>query len=414
MDGRRIEYLPLSSLKAAKRNPKKHADAEVRASIGRFGYIEPMVLDERTGSLVAGHGRRDALAGMKAAGQAAPAGVKLEGGEWLVPVLRGWGSVSDQEAEAYLLASNQLTTLGGWDNGPLTEMLKELSEAGALEGVGFGEAELTELLDAAGPKEGETDPDDVPEVFAASHIKPGDMWQLGEHRIICGDSTDPKVYERLMDGERADIIWTDPPWNVAIGSNTHPKFKQREIANDDMGDAFPGFCSAFCLAMVEHVHAGAPIYLAMSAQEMPTVHAALLVAGFRWSSTIVWAKDVFVLGRRDYHSQYEPIWYGWQGDAARLREVEDRKQSDLWSIPRPKKSEEHPTMKPVELVERALNNSSNRGNLVLEPFSGSGTVIMACERTGRRARAIELEPKYVQVAIERWEKFTGKKAERVE
>ncbi len=409
-DARRIEYVPLSSLKSAKSNPKKHADTDVKTSIGRFGYVEPMVVDERTGLLVAGHGRKDALTGMKAAGQDAPDGVTSTGGEWLVPVLRGWESRSDIEAKAYLLASNQLTALGGWDNASLTEMLKELSDAGALDGVGFGDAELTALLDAAGPRDGETDPDDIPEAPAESYVKLGDTYSLGDHRITCGDSTDPKVYERLMQGDRADIIWTDPPWNVDYTGKTKDALK---ISNDNMGEAFPGFCAAFSLAMVEYVHAGAPIYLTMAISEWSTIDPALKAAGFHWSSTIIWAKDSLVISRKDYHMQFEPIWYGWQQDAARLVPLEDRKQSDLWSIARPKRSEDHPTTKPVELVERALKNSSKLGNLVLEPFSGSGTVILACERTGRRARAIELEPRYVQVAIERWEKFTGKKSERV-
>jgi DNA modification methylase len=154
------------------------------------------------------------------------------------------------------------------------------------------------------------------------------------------------------------------------------------------------------------------LYLAMSAQEWPTIHGALTAAGFHWSSTIIWAKDSLVLSRKDYHTQYEPIWYGWNGEGPRLHPLEDRQQSDLWQIPRPKRSEEHPTMKPVELVERSITNSSTSGELVFEPFSGSGTTILACEKSGRRCRAIELEPKYVQVAIERWQSFTGRNAER--
>jgi DNA modification methylase len=419
-DARRIEYLPLSSLRGAKRNPKKHADAEVRTSIDRFGYVEPMVLDERTGTLVAGHGRREALSSMREKGDAPPAGVKADGDEWLVPVLRGWESRSDAEAEAYLVASNQLTIAGGWDNKELTALLSDLAALGpdTLLGTGFDEKSLGELLDEVAPKDGQTDPNDVPDKIGHITVEPGQAYRLGDHLLVCGDSTDPGVYDRLMQGSVADIIWTDPPWNVAYdGKESIHRANAKgheEIANDDLGEAFPGFCAAFCNAMVRHVKPGAPIYLAMSTQEWPTIHAALLGAGFHWSSTIVWAKESFVIGRKDYHAQFEPLWYGWQKGAARLVPVEDRSQSDLWTdIPRPKKSDDHPTMKPVELIERALKNSSAHGALVLEPFSGSGSVIMACERTGRRARAIELMPKYVQTTIVRWEEFTGKKAERV-
>lgn len=154
---------------------------------------------------------------------------------------------------------------------------------------------------------------------------------------------------------------------------------------------------------------GAAIYMAMSAQEWPTIDRALRETGFHWSSTIIWSKDTLVLSRKDYHTQYEPIWYGWSGDGARLHPLRDRKQSDLRNIPRPKRSDEHPTMKPVELIARALRNSSSRKALVFEPFSGSGSTLIACEVTGRVCRAIELDPAYVQVAIERWERFTGRR-----
>lgn len=413
-----IEYLPVQSLVPALRNPKEHDEPNLDKSLLRFGYTEPVLLDERTERLVAGHGRVGALLRLREAGKKPPKGVRVgQDGSWLVPVVRGWASKNDVEAESYLLASNQLTIGGGWNNLQLGEMLAELAEKDPLNlvGIGFDEKALAKLLDATSPKAGKTDPDDVPDRIGEIYVKEGEVYRLGEHRIVCGDSTDPGVYEALMGREQlADILWTDPPWNVAYASGDHPSWKKHdEIANDNLGDAFPGFCSAFSLAMAKFTKPGAPLYLAMSAQEWPTIHASLLAAGFHWSSTIIWAKDSLVLSRKDYHTQYEPIWYGWQGDAARLHPLEDRTQSDLWTIPRPKKSDDHPTMKPIELVERSLKNSSVRDAIVLEPFSGSGTVILAAERVGRRARAIELMPKYVQTAIVRWEEFTGKKAERV-
>jgi DNA modification methylase len=414
----RLEWMPIGQLQAASRNPKQHSP-EIGTSIGRFGYVEPIVLDERTGRIVAGHGRREALMAMRQRGDAPPAGIRAEGDEWFVPVLRGWASRSDAEAEAYLLASNKLTEAGGWDNQMLAELLKDLGAQDALDGVGFTAEELEALLGEAGGigagTEGLTDPDEVPEepTEEETYVKAGELWVLGKHRILCGDSTSAADIARVMDGAKAQLCWTDPPWNVAYGSAAnHPSWKSRQIANDDLGERFPEFCQAFCKGIAAVTQPGALLYMAMSAQEWPTIHAALTATGFHWSSTIIWAKDSLVLSRKDYHTQYEPIWYGWNAEGPRLHPLEDRQQSDLWQIARPKRSDEHPTMKPVELVVRSVTNSSKAGEVVYEPFSGSGTTILACEKTGRQCRAIELEPKYVQVAIERWQAFTGQKAQR--
>jgi DNA modification methylase len=413
--GHRIEYVPVAELVGAVRNPKKHAQADIQASMGRFGYVEPIVLDERTGRLVAGHGRTEALMQLQKSGAAPPAGIQVDpDGKWRVPVMRGWASKNDREAEAYLVASNRLTELGAWDDSALAVILEDLKANDALLGTGFDDDFITKLLDEQALPGGQTDPDDVPSPDEVpSRTRVGDIWTLGNHRIVCGDSTHEETYQALMGDALADFSFTDPPWNIAYdgeASRGRPS-KGREIVNDNLGAAFPGFCSAFSGSMADHLKPGAPIYLAMSAQEWGTIHTALVGAGFHWSSTIIWAKDVFNVGRKDYHAQYEPLWYGWKEGAARLMAVEDRTQSDVWAIPRPKKSDEHPTMKPVELIVRALKNSSRRGALVLEPFSGSGSTIIACEQTDRSCRAIELDPKYVDVAVKRWEDFTGKLAE---
>jgi DNA modification methylase len=407
---RRVEYLPLAELKSAHRNPKLHAQDDIQASLARRGMVEPPTLDERTGRLVAGHGRVEALRALAAGGGAPPEGVERRGDGWWVPVLRGWASKDDVDAEAYLVASNQLTIAGGWDEG-LRDILKDLAGKDALEGLGFGPAELEALLaPQAESQEGLADPDAVPALPAKSWVEPGDLFELGRHRLLCGDCTSEVAMERLLGDAKADICWTDPPWNVAYGDDDHQAHKKHEaIANDNLGDAFPGFVSAFCGSIKKALKPGAAIYLAMSAQEWPVIDAALRALNFHWSSTIIWTKDSLVLSRKDYHTQYEPIWYGWNGDAARLCPLKDRKQSDVWPIPRPKRSDEHPTMKPVELVGRSIRNSSHRGALVLEPFSGSGSTLIACEALGRACCAIELEPRYVQVALERWATFTGRK-----
>jgi DNA modification methylase len=182
--------------------------------------------------------------------------------------------------------------------------------------------------------------------------------------------------------------------------------------NDHMNEGqWDEFVEGFCLTLKDYSEPGAPIYLVMSAQEWPVIDRNLREAGFHWSSTIIWAKDRLVLSRKDYHTQYEPIWYGWNADAARLAVVEDRKQTDLWQIDRPSKSELHPTMKPIELVQKSLVNSSKPGNIVLDSFGGSGSTLIACEQTNRKCRMVELDPQYCDVIIARWEKFTGKTAE---
>ncbi|HEY3447281.1 MAG TPA: hypothetical protein VGK67_12990, partial [Myxococcales bacterium] len=193
----RLEWMPLGKLQSASRNPKQHS-AELGTSIGRFGYVEPIVLDERTGRIVAGHGRREALLAMRKRGEVAPSGIRAEGDEWFVPVVRGWASRSDAEAEAYLLASNKLTEAGGWDNEALAEMLKDLDAQDALDGVGFTDAELEALVgslgvDAAG-EGGRADADEVPEEpeEEATYVKAGELWLLGKHRLLCGDSTNAK------------------------------------------------------------------------------------------------------------------------------------------------------------------------------------------------------------------------------
>ena len=259
---------------------------------------------------------------------------------------------------------------------------------------------------------GNTDDDEVPEAPEDPTSKLGDIYELGRHRLVCGDSTDMQVIENLMQGEQADFIFTDPPWNVNYGANlANGKYKDRTILNDHMSsDDWQIFCTDIAVSLFAASKAGAPIYCVMSAQEWPVIDAALRQAGFHWSSTIIWAKDSLVISRKDYHTQYEPIWYGWNESASRLVVLEDRKQSDVWEMQRPRKSELHPTTKPVELVERAIHNSAKAGGIVLDLFGGSGSTLIAAEKAGRKARLVELDPKYVDVIVTRWQEFTGQKA----
>ena len=234
---------------------------------------------------------------------------------------------------------------------------------------------------------------------------------------MCGDSTSAGDVGKLMDGVKARCVFTDPPWNVDYGSDAkHPSWKPRQILNDKMStEKFGAFLlSAFkCMAGVSEP--GCMAYVAMSAQEWGNVMPAMREAGYHWSSTVIWAKDSLVLSRKDYHTQYEPLWYGWlggtDGKAKRLCPLKDRKQSDLWQIPRPKVSAEHPTMKPVALAAKAILNSSRTGDTVLDLFGGSGTTLIAAEQTDRICRMMELDAKYCDVIVRRYIELAGSDAE---
>lgn len=215
----------------------------------------------------------------------------------------------------------------------------------------------------------------------------------------------------------ASLVFTDPPWNVNYGSvekGNAQGYKPRTILNDFMGtDDFRQFMESAFARMNEASVPGAMTYVVMSAQEWGNMMLTLALNDYHWSSTIIWNKDRLVLSRKDYHTKYEPLWYGWKGGESRICPLEDRKQSDVWDIPRPSNSELHPTTKPVELVQRAILNSSKPGSLVLDLFLGSGTTLIACETTGRKCCGMELDPIYCDVIVKRWEGFAGKKAKLV-
>jgi DNA modification methylase len=241
--------------------------------------------------------------------------------------------------------------------------------------------------------------------------RPGDVWELGNHRLVCGDATDPASYEALMADAQADMVFTDPPYNVDYANSAKDKMrgKDRPILNDNLGDGFYDFLLAALTPTLARCAGGT--YIAMSSSELDTLQQAFRAAGGKWSTFIIWAKNTFTLGRADYQRQYEPILYGWP-EGQNRHWCGDRDQGDVWNIKKPQKNDLHPTMKPVELVERAIRNSSRPGDTVLDPFGGSGTTLIAAERSGRHARLIELDPKYVDVIVRRWQDYTGQQAHR--
>ena len=395
----KIEQWPTAKLLPYARNARTHSDdqvAQIAASIAEFGFTNP-ILAGSDGIIVAGHGR---LAAAQKLG--------LE----IVPVVV-LDHLSPTQRRALVIADNRIAENAGWDDAMLRIELEALQLEGFdLDITGFDADALAELIAGDEPdNEGQTDEDAVPEVGEIPISRPGDVWIMGQHRLLCGDSTVAESYARLMQGDMADMVFTDPPYNVNYANSAKDKMrgKDRAILNDNLGDGFYDFLLAALTPTIGNCRGG--IYVAMSSSELDVLQAAFRAAGGKWSTFIIWAKNTFTLGRADYQRQYEPILYGWP-EGAQRHWCGDRDQGDVWAIKKPQKNDLHPTMKPVELVERAIRNSSRPGNVVLDPFGGSGTTLIAAEKSGRIARLIELDPKYVDVIVRRWEDFTGQTAIR--
>ena len=394
-----IERWPTEKLVPYIRNARTHSEeqvAQIAASIVEFGFTNP-ILAGSDGVIVAGHGR---LAAAQKLGLDTVPVVVLD---HLTPTQR----------RALIIADNRIAENAGWDDAMLRIELQSLQEDGFnLDITGFDADALAEIM--AGEEttvDGQTDDDAVPEVSATTISRPGDVWELGNHRLVCGDATDPKSYELLMADAQADMVFTDPPYNVDYANSAKDKMrgKDRPILNDNLGDGFYDFLLAALTPMLERC-SGA-VYVAMSSSELDTLQSAFRAAGGKWSTFIIWAKNTFTLGRADYQRQYEPILYGWP-EGQNRHWCGDRDQGDVWNIKKPQRNDLHPTMKPVELVERAIRNSSRPGDIVLDPFGGSGTTLIAADKTGRIGWLIELDPKYVDVIVRRWQDWSGQEAYR--
>ena len=387
--------VPIESLQGLAGNPRVGDVAAVVASLERFGQRKPIVVRKDDGTIIAGNHT------------------------WQAAKQLGWTEIAvafvsddDATAQAFALADNRTAELGSYDDVALKERIEKVAavDPDLVTASGWSEGAVQELLDkieATQPKELKEDV--IPEVSATTESKLGDMWQLGNHRLLCGDSTLLASYKQLMPSEKATMMFTDPPWNVAIGKDSNPRHRQREgLENDDLSSAdFTDFLHGFASNAIQFVEGD--VYCVLGASEWPTLDLNMRNVGFHWSATIIWVKDLFVLGRAKYHRRYEPIWYGW--NAKGKSSFQNRRDlDDVWEIDRPRRSDEHPTMKPIELMVQAVENSSALRDIVLDPFGGSGSTLIACEQTNRAARLIELEPKYCDVIIKRWETLTGKSA----
>lgn len=431
---KRIELWPIERLKPYERNARTHDAAQVSkiaASITEFGFTNPILVDSADG-IIAGHGRLMAA---------------KELGLTEVPVIV-LDHLTDAQRRAYILADNRLALDAGWDESLLAEELAALQGEGFDLGLtGFNEDEISDLLDGAGGDDDEPpgDENEVPEVPARPVSRRGDVWILGNHRLICGDSTNLTDIERLAAGDQIECLWTDPPYNVAYEGTAG------SIKNDDMEDgAFRQFLHDAFVCAFTVMKPGGAAYVAHADTEGYNFRGAFRDAGFKLSGCLIWRKNSLVLGRSDYQWQHEPILYGWkegtahrwygarnkttmvefdgglfdqigereyqitigeqtliiEGDNLLVREA----RPTVITEEKPKRNAEHPTMKPVPLIERFLLNSTKRGDTVLDLFGGSGSTLIACEKLGRIARLCELDEKFVDVIVRRWQEFTGKAA----
>ena len=392
-----IERVDVSALTAFSGNPRTHSETQVdqiASSIREFGWTNPILIDA-DGVIIAGHGRL-----------AAASKLGLE----QVPVIR-LGHLSDAQRKALVIADNQLALNAGWDDAALSQLIQDLNaDEFDLDLLGFGSEDLERYLAGLEVEQGEeAEEGDLPEVPVVPTSCPGDLWVLGEHRLLCGDATVVTDVERLMGGQLADMSFCDAPYNVDYANAAKNKAlaKDRRILNDALGDGFYQFLYDTCVNLLM-VTKGA-CYMSMSSSELDTLQRAFKEAGGKWSTFIIWAKNTFTLGRADYQRQYEPILYGWKQGADHFW-CGARDQGDVWFVDKPRVNDLHPTMKPVELVERAIRNSSKSRDIVLDLFGGSGTTLIAAERTGRSARLMELDPKYADVIVERWQNLTGQAA----
>jgi DNA modification methylase len=393
----KIELWPIDKLIPYARNARTISAAavdKVAASIQEFGWRQPIVVDVH-GVIIVGHARL--LAARK---------LKLTE----VPVHVA-ANLTPAQVKAYRLMDNRSHDESSWDLELLGPELLDLQNLGFgnLELTGFDEQEIADFLagETSPGQEGLTPDDEAPALREAAVTQPGELWLLGQHRLLCGDAIIMADVNRVLAGARADLVVIDPPYNVNYEGATKEKLK---IQNDQMADAaFYQFLLEAYQNLVGVTKEGAGIYVFHADTEGANFRRAMVDSGWKMAQCCVWVKQTLVMGRQDYHWQHEPILYGWKPGASH-RWFTDRKQTTVWNFDKPARSKEHPTMKPVELISYPILNSSRNGDVVLDTFGGSGSTLIACAKHGREARLLEIDPKYCDVILRRWQEWSGEKA----
>jgi DNA modification methylase len=390
----RIELWNIDQLQLWEGNPREHSEEQIdqiAASFNECGVNGPVAAINPQGKIIVGEARYRAA-------------VKLGLKQVPVVVLR---HLNEAEQRRYRIADNQLAQNSSWNEERLrAELATLVEEALSLDLIGFAEQELARLLASPELQKGKTDEDDVPDSAPTIISQVGDVWLMDGHRTLCADATIRSSFDRLMETKEAAMCFVDFPYNVQYTQTLKGKAPRR-ILNDDLGDSFEEFLES-ALRNILGFTQGA-VYACMSSSELDTLQKAFRAAGGHWSTFLVWVKDLFTIGRSDYQHSYEVILYGWREGAQRYW-CGARNQRDTWHFPKPRANPLHPTTKPVALVEQAIVNSSRQGTVVLDPFAGSGSTLIACQKTGRQARLMELDPQYVDVIVRRWQDFTGREA----
>jgi DNA modification methylase len=397
-----IEMWPLDRLIPYANNPLTHPDEQVSQiciSIQENGMVNPILVDN-DGNIIAGHAR---ILAAQLIGLAEVPVIVLD-------------HLTQTQARKLRIADNQIARNSRWDEEKLcAELAALLEEKIDLTSLGFSELELKRVLAELDHQAGNTDDDAVPDPPQHPTTIRGDVWILpgddrgdeNVHRLLCGDATSLECLNEVLEGHMADLIYADPPYNVNYHSLTSAAGRSGPILNDNLGKDFAKFLHDSCVAML--AVSGGAIYISMSSSELHTLYKAFTDAGGHWSTFLIWVKDTFTLGRSNYHRLYEPVLFGWKEGSPHYF-CGARNLGDVWFIDKPRVNDLHPTMKPVELVERAILHSSKPGGLVLDPFAGAGVTLIACQKTSRRARLIELDPKYVDATIMRWQSYTEREA----
>lgn len=400
MNNLNIEYQNISKLTPYARNSRTHSDeqvSQIAASIKEFGWTNPILIDEQDG-IIAGHGRLMAAQRLN---------------ESNVPTIRLVG-LTEAQKKAYVIADNKLALNAGWDEEMLAIELEDLiGENYNTDLLGFSDKEINNILSTSGTDyEGLTDEDEVPDVNKTD-IKEGDMFALGQHRIICGDSTNKDVLNKLLGKETIDLLLTDPPYGVNYSQKNEFLNKwdegrrlQRDIVNDEIED-LESFCTSF-LNIIPFSQYNI-CYVFMGGQKLHHLRNAFDLSKLKFSQYLIWNKNNHVLGRNDYFPKHEFICYGWKNK----HKFYGTSSTTVLDFDKPLKSDLHPTMKPVALLEKLINDGSLPNQNVYEPFLGSGSTLIAAEKTNRKCLGIELEPHYMQVIIDRWQDYTGEKAEKI-